>query len=190
MSKKSGPTDPPVGSRFQKGKSGNPKGRPRKANSDSETGGSAFDVLIDKTLTIIRNGVQREATVEEALQHQTYMDAIAGKPAAIKEVMKMIEKRDKALSAKRKPKAGTFKWRTEVDPDNANAALLILGIVRRDEPVDTRDHYERLLLEPWAVQMALSRRRGGSRLTEKDISEIKRCTHDPASLRWPRGTSK
>jgi GTP-dependent phosphoenolpyruvate carboxykinase len=50
------------------------------------------------------------------------------------------------------------------------------------------DEYERLLLEPWAVQAALSRRRGGSRLTDKDVIDIKRCTRDAGALRWPRGT--
>ena len=33
-----------------------------------------------------------------------------------------------------------------------------------------------LQLEPWAVQAALSRRRGGQGLSEKEVSKIKRCT--------------
>jgi hypothetical protein len=189
MSRKKGSTVPPFATRFQKGKSGNPEGRPRKLPSDSETGGSAFDILIDRTLTVTRNGVAREATVEEALQHQTYKDAIAGNRSAIREVLKMIERREKALLARRKPKMPIFKRRTEVDPDNANAALLILGVACRDERWSAGGSYEHLLLEPWAVQSALGRRRGGSRLTEKEISEIKRCTRDAGSLRWPRGTS-
>ena len=44
-----------------------------------------------------------------------------------------------------------------------------------------------LLLEPWAVQAALRRRRGGHRLTDRERDEIWRCTRDPDCLRWPGG---
>ena len=47
-----------------------------------------------------------------------------------------------------------------------------------------------LLLEPWAVQAALHRRRGGNRLTDRERDEIRRCIRDPDSLRWPRGTEE
>ena len=52
-----------------------------------------------------------------------------------------------------------------------------------DEPWEERD---RLLLEPWAVQLAISRRRGGTMLTSWNVSEIKRCTRDAETLKWPR----
>ncbi|KAB2886509.1 MAG: hypothetical protein F9K34_01925 [Albidovulum sp.] len=80
-------------------------------------------------------------------------------------------------------------FRTEPDPDNASEALLILGIACED-PRDygSNNKYQRLLLEPWAVQAALSRRRGGAKLTDKEIGEIRRCTRASDNLRWPRGT--
>src|SRR3546814_8667966 len=40
------------------------------------------------------------------------------------------------------------------------------------------------LFRSWAVQAAL-RRRGSGSLTERDVSEIRRCTRDPGTLRWP-----
>jgi hypothetical protein len=81
-----------------------------------------------------------------------------------------------------------FETRTEIDPGNADAALLILGIAdhnphRQGPGFDG----EQLRLEPWAVQLALTRRRGGTRLTEKQQAEIRRCTRDPHKVRWPRG---
>ena len=69
---------PPASTRFRKGQSGNPRGRPRK-QPDPQS--SAFDVVIDRTLTIVQDGVPREVTVDEALQHKTYQDAIAGAPS-------------------------------------------------------------------------------------------------------------
>jgi len=73
------------------------------------------------------------------------------------------------------------------DPENANPALLLLGIAEPDPrwPV-ARDGSEALRLQPWAVQAALSRP-GRRRLSGKDVAEIKRCTRDAETLRWPRG---
>ncbi|RMA42514.1 hypothetical protein D9R08_09560 [Rhodophyticola porphyridii] len=174
--------EPPEHSRFKKGQSGNPKGRPRKSLTTGSA--STFDVIVDKTLTITQNGVPREVSVEEALQHRTYRDAIAGNRSARREVLKMIAKREQALAKLAPPPAYTVTTAQEEDPDNANAALLILGIACRDPTnYGPNDKYERLLLEPWAVQAALSRRRGGSKLDKKDIEDIRRCTRDPDGLR-------
>jgi len=60
---KVGPRRPPAASRFRKGVSGNPKGRPRGARKEAS---SAFDIVIDRTLTVTQNGEPREVTVEEA----------------------------------------------------------------------------------------------------------------------------
>lgn len=51
-------------------------------------------------LTVTQGGVPREVTVEEALQHQTYKDAIAGNRAARREVLKMIAKREAYLATR------------------------------------------------------------------------------------------
>ena len=59
---------PRASTRFRKGQSGNPRGRPRKKPDPTP---SAFDMVIDRTLTIVQDGVPREVTVDEALQHQT-----------------------------------------------------------------------------------------------------------------------
>src|SRR5215217_6251465 len=186
MSAGVGPGRPPATGRFRKGESGNPKGRPKSRPSRSP---SAFDIVIDRTLTVTQNGTPREVTVEEALQHRTYQDAIAGNRAARREVLKMIAKREQWLATKapKQHHGGKLLFESE-DPDNANEALILLGIA---EP-DTRDYgpndkYERLLLRPWAVQAALSRP-GRRRLSAQDVAEIKRSTLNPETLRWPART--
>ena len=102
MSRPVGPGRPPVESRFRKGQSGNPKGRPKKAKPQAA---SAFDIVIDRTLTVTQGGMPREVTVEEALQHRTYQDAIAGSRSARREVLKMIAKREQYLARPRRPRA-------------------------------------------------------------------------------------
>lgn len=176
----------PSGGRFKAGKSGNPKGRPRKP---VEMRASAFDVVIDRTLTITRNGQAREVTMEEALQHRTYQDAIAGKRMAQREVLKWIRKREAWMAAQDARKASRpIEVKQSPDPMNALDALLILGIATPDDgpsKYGLNDEYRRALLEPWAVQAALDRRRSATPLTEKERAEILRCTRDRTALRWP-----
>ena len=98
---KVGPGHPPKSKRFRKGVSGNPAGRPRKERPAGPA--SAFAVVIDRKLTVTQDGKSREVTVEEALWHKTYQNAIAGNRSAQREVLKMIKKREAYLNA-RKPK--------------------------------------------------------------------------------------
>jgi len=82
VSKKSRPRSKANPGWFAKGRSGNPKGRPTSSRASK---GSAFEVLVEKTLTVDDKGGTREITVEEALQHRTYQDALAGKRMAVRE---------------------------------------------------------------------------------------------------------
>ena len=187
---KVGPGRPPKSTRFRKGLSGNPSGRPKKerpANPDS-----AFDVVTDRKLTIERNGKSREVTVEEALWHKTYQNAIAGGRSAQREVLKMIKKRDAYLVAhKAKKPVPRNDVRLVYPPAEVDEAMLVLGIATRHPAREDFGAYsEQLLLEPWAVQAALERRRAGSKLTEREIKEIQQCTRDAATLRWPGGTAE
>ena len=179
------PGSPTITGRFQEGRSGNPKGRPR---APKETQASAFDIVIDRKLTVTQDGVPRELTIEEALQQRIYHAAIGGSRSAQREVLKMIAKREKALAAKGGRNLRRVITRVEpVDPANADAALQILGIATRDTRPDRRDKGRKpLLLEPWVVQAGLSRRRGGDRLGDMEVKEIEHSTRDAERLRWPR----
>ena len=150
--------------------------------------GSAFEIVLEKRVTVTQGGVDQELSVEEALQLRTYQDALAGNRAARRAVLKMIAKREKAIadSGQRRMPSVTSKIEN-TDPRNADAAMCLLGIAAPDQ---SREEHNpgALLLEPWAVQAALGRRRGSKALTPQDVGEIKRCTRAPETLRWPRGT--
>jgi hypothetical protein len=174
---------------FRKGRSGNPGGRP---STSRRSQASAFDVVVEKTLTVSHHGGTREITVEEALQQRTYRNAVAGKRMARREVLKWIMKRE-AWLARHTPRASPSRITRHIspDPDNADAALLLLGIAAFNPArADIGADRAQLLLEPWAIQAALRRRRGGQRLTDSERDAIRRCTRDPDSLRWPRGTDE
>ena len=127
-------------------------------------------------------------TMEEAIQQRTYRDAIAGKSMATRQVGKWIMKRE-AWLAKQAPQTRwpEIKQYISPDPDNADAALVLLGVAAANPArADVGGDRAQLLLEPWAVQAALRRRRGGQRLTDREREDIRRCTRDRDSLRWPR----
>ena len=164
--------------RFRKGQSGNPAGRPKKRRPHV----SAFDIIFDKTLTVTQGGVERELTVDEALQLQTYQAALKGSKMAIRKVLKMIEKREAALAKKTKPRSSPIRVERHYSSDNANEALRILGIASKDQTFGG----ERIKVHAWAAQAALSRP-GRKRFSAKEVQDIKFFTFDSDTLRWPRG---
>ena len=151
---------------------------------------------MQKTLTVTDRGRTRKITLEEALQRRTYQDALAGKRMAMREVVKWIRQRDAWLAKQAPSPHQPVTIVRRRNPDNADAALVLLGIAAPDPAradIGSRAHIgsrAELLLEPWAVQAALRRRRGGQRLTDQECEEIRRWTRDADSLRWPRGTGE
>ena len=164
---------------FRKGQSGNLRGRPRRSSRGPET--SAFAILLDKTLTVTKGDRPREISMEEALQRRIFQDALAGKRMAAREVMKWIEVRAAWFAKNAPPSRQDIEIKTSLDPDNADAALVLLGIATRIPEIAELDEPARLLLEPWAVQLGLRKRRTAS-LTEKDREAVMRCTRDAEAL--------
>ena len=84
---------PPESGRFKKGQSGNPRGRPKKIRQPPL---SPFDIVLSEPVTVLQDGVQRDLTLEEAVEFRLLQDAFAGKKMAQRAIMKMIEKRNAA----------------------------------------------------------------------------------------------
>jgi hypothetical protein len=169
--------------RFEKGRSGNPAGRPKARRPHV----SAFDIIFDKTLTVTQGGVERELTVDEALQLQTYQAALKGSRMAIRQVLKMIEKREVALAKHNPPKPHGVTMEVEHDADNADEAMRLLGIAEIDKTETSGGYWStHLRLATWVTQAALSRP-GRRRYDEKEVKNIKLLTCSPERLKWPRG---
>lgn len=167
--------------RFAKGSSGNPAGRPKQRRPHV----SAFDIIFDKTLTVTQNGVERELTVDEALQLQTYQAALKGSKMAIRQVLKMIEKREAALAKRSLPVPQCPGIEREHSADNARQALIILGLIEADpRRGDQSDPH--MKVANWAAQAALSRP-SRRKFDDKDVKDIKFFTNDADTLKWPRG---
>ena len=174
--------------RFTTGKSGNPKGRPKKLKESKET---PLEVAFGKTVQLTQGGERSEVGVDFAIDLQTLKDAMEGKARALKKVTAWVIKREKWRRAEYdKNNPSTIERVFGDDPDNAEEALQLLGIATRDWDYDPSDtETVRLQLAPWAVNQALRRKRGG-KLSKDDISEIERCTVDGADIDWPKDVQR
>lgn len=177
---------PPEEYRFRKGETGNPKGRPR---GSTQTRKSAFDVITDTELTIRAGETTTTLSAEEALHLKTYQQAIGGDKKAWAEVLDMIIAREKALEALAPPIPGPELLIEKGDPDNAHEAMVLLGIASYDLErggfsADPERGVRYLLLEPWAVQLALQHR-SLTHLSDSSKHLVKAWTRDRDRLRWP-----
>lgn len=175
---------PPRATQFTKGQSGNPKGRGKSKASRPD---SAFTLILDKTVAVKGQGKVKAHSIEEALQLKTYQEALKGKSMAVREVLRMILKRETWLAKHQPKKPEPIKILGVCqDPTNADEDLLRMGIAcRNPDRLDWSQPRAQLLLEPWAVNLALSRL-SRRRLTSNELDDIRRCTRDDGSINWPQ----
>lgn len=128
---------PPSYSKFKKGKSGNPKGRPKKQNPLPSIGNS--DELLAKALsesvTLKVNGKTKKIQKCELVHTQLVNKAIAGDMAAIKWVMEHYH----SLPSHYKEPEGTIIRITEEDEKMVARFLEMADEYIREEQTDAED---------------------------------------------------
>ena len=146
--------------RFRPGQSGNPRGRPLKHGSESPL----YSLTFGQKQVVRQNGVEREMSVEEALQLRMVQAALKGDSSAFKVVSGWLVEREAWRSSGRRKKKSQPECVLvrERDSDNAFEAMCLLGIAvkkhdprepKPDEPTD----YSWISLLPWATLAALQR---------------------------------
>lgn len=165
---------PPRATRFRKGQSGNPRGRPKNRHREIP-----YDTVLGQMVTIREDGRQRRVTAAEAFLLQLTQKGLSGDSAAARASLDAIESARAAHSESHTGPAEII-WKS-VD-SGADAIIDPLGIARLKYPTDeARVCWE---LNTWIVEAALARL-GGGRLSVDEQREIWNATRTPHKVRWP-----
>lgn len=165
---------PPLATRFQKGKSGNPRGRPRGSRREIP-----YDAVLGQMVTIREDGRERRVTAAEAFILQLTQKGLAGDSAAARGALAAIE----AARAQRGEGPGDLQiTRIILMTFGIGMALGKLGLAIKKHRLD-KDKV-RWELQPWIVEAALARRTDKP-LTLDEQREVWRATRNPESVQWP-----
>ena len=177
---------PPFGSRFQKGESGNPRGRPKKAVSNAPYE-AIFQQLIVATAD---DGQELEMTIEAAFIRYAFRRSMKGDLKSARHLMGAINK-VKNIYGNDVDDGKLYIYMNSF-LSSVNDVLLPMQMARklyRDGPAP------RILLEPWLVEAALARF-GDQRLSAAEQREVWGATRTPQKVQWPswwteqRGTGR
>ena len=165
--------NPPLASRFRKGQSGNPKGRPRGRRRELP-----YEAVLGQEVTIRENGRERRVTADEAFLLQLIKRGLDGDSAAARAAIAAIgDIRGSDVSV---PRSVTTVIHF-VSPGCVNTAVECLRIGTK---LDRYRETARMVLEPWIVEAALARF-AEKRLTPEQQEIVLKATRTPAKVRWP-----
>ena len=170
---KTGYGRPPRATRFEKGRSGNPRGRPRGSHSTIP-----YDSVLGQMVTIREDGRERRVTAAEAFLLQLTQKGLAGDSAAARASLAAIED----ARANRPAADQTFIRRIVFVGMGIGCVLRDLGLA-----VKTNRHSEqnaRWWLKPWIVEAALARL-GSRQLSPAEQREVWNATQKPQTVAWP-----
>ncbi len=166
---------PPMSSRFCKGQSGNPKGRPRGAR----TRGHPYEAVLGRAVTIREDGVERVVTAAEALVLKLAQHSLSHGGGVAQLLAEVLEQQTKVQTPPQQTKGRIV--REIVRPGSVTTALELL---RLGKVLDAARPTAKMLLEPWIVERALARL-GERRLSVPDQMTVLAATRRPKKVRWP-----
>lgn len=174
MSEDAGYGKPPAATRFKKGTSGNPKGRPK--NRDKSV---PYDAVLGQMVTIREDGRERRVTAAEAFLLQLTQKGLAGDSAAARDSLDAIEN---ARSKRGDDRMGIDTIIVSAVSSGADAILGSLGLAKKKYPEDKKR--VRWELSPWVVEAALERL-VDRQLTIEEQREVRSATLTPHKVVWP-----
>jgi hypothetical protein len=166
---------PPASTRFRKGKSGNPRGRPRGRRKEPP-----YEAVLGQMVTIREDGMERRVTAAEAFVLHVTKRGLEGDGAAARAAMTAIEEARANRLGQDGQTVHVFVT-SFVRRGSVSAALEPLRMGRK---LDRYGETARMVLEPWIVEAALARL-GDQHLTLVEQEVVVRATRTPGKVRWP-----
>lgn len=164
---------PPRATRFQKGRSGNPRGRPRNCRREIP-----YDHVLGQMVTIREDGRERRVTAAEAFLLQLTKRGLEGDSSAARASLEAIE----AARARRGPSDAIKGIRIVLVSYTIGCAMRTLGLGVKLNPLN--EDKVRWELEPWVVEAAFGRL-GERRLSEDEQLIVLEATRTPEKVHWP-----
>lgn len=174
MSEGSGYGKPPPATRFKKGSSGNPRGRPKNRRKTVP-----YDAVLGQMVTIREDGRERRVTAAEAFLLQLTQKGLAGDSAAVRDSLEAIEN---ARSQRGDDRQSVDTIIVSPISTGADAIFRSLGLAIKKYPEDEKR--VRWELNPWIVEAALDRL-GDVRLSAEDQRTVWDATRTPHKVAWP-----
>lgn len=168
---------PPTATRFKKGQSGNPRGRPRKPHNRD----IPYDSLLGQMVTIREDGKQRRVTAAEAFLLQITKLGLAGNNGAARHSLAAIENA-RARCVPDSPLQVRIVWKS-ISPGSVGCGIEPLSIATKLNRYS--EDKARFQLNPWIVQAALERI-GSRQLSEEEQVTVVEATLRPETIDWPR----
>ena len=165
---------PPQATRFPKGRSGNPKGRPQNRHRQLP-----YDTLLGQMVTIREDGRERRVTAAEAFLLQLTRKGLQGDSAAARSSLAAIE----TARASRSAQGLGDLLRVVIIAYGVGMVLDSLGLaVKHNRFDEDRVRWE---LKPWIIEAALGRL-GHRVLSEAEQREVWDVTYRPQTVSWPK----
>ena len=164
----------PVATRFQKGQSGNPRGRPKDRHREAP-----YETVLGQLVTVREGGTERRITAAEAFLLHLAKRGLEGDSSAARAAMQLLENiRDKGIVKERT----LIIFRVLLSAGSVNSALQVLGMGKL---LDLHRDSARLLLEPWIIEAAL-KRLGDRRLDPSEQALVCKATRAPHKVKRPQ----
>lgn len=165
---------PPASTRFRKGKSGNPRGRPRGRRREIP-----YDHVLGQMVTIREEGRERRVTAAEAFLLRLTKKGLEGCGASARASLASIEH---ARSTRHEQVQQTQVIRFIIRSFGLCCIVEDLGMAARVNASSKDD--VRLELKPWIVQAALDRM-APNQLSFDEQRVVLASTRSPDKVRWP-----
>ena len=166
---------PPLATRFRKGQSGNPRGRPKGSRRQPP-----YETILGQMVTVREEGVTRQMTAAEAFILHVTRKGLEGDSAAARAALAAIGEARRRRGPAEAELVRDIVF-VPVAPGSVNEPMRRLRIAVK---LDAYRPTARIALKPWVVEAALARM-GNRKLDSEQQKVVWKATQTPWKVRWP-----